>query len=350
MTNNYKVKSEEEKKCIFEQSMSHQGHINEEELKSYNLFYEHNADVHPTGENVYVSSVYLSGLGLYEQSKYGIYNDFTGEIAAKFNIACFIHNQKYFVQVTNIADTPSNSVTAQFCSKIPETDYTLPQSLFRACSFVSAQYPDHSTKLEEAILSGFAEDILLIYYDCLIRCCEFAFELYQFSSVRDNSFDYSYETRSYLKNLAIEYNDDFGRSSPTTTGHKTYEDNGSFYQDFHGITFQKNGNGIHIPVTINAFLKDDRICIQISTLSENELDTCVMQFSSKIGIVEQSAIQHASTFIRSRYLEFSEILLKALSVVTYDVLHPEENVITTEPVECPNHCDEDLESIEVFDM
>jgi hypothetical protein len=101
--------------------------------------------------------------------------------------------------------------------------------------------------------------------------------------------------------------------------------------------YEKDGDFIHIPITINAFLKEDRIFIQVSELSDHEIGACVMQFSSKLGELEQSAAQQACNLISTRYLDFSDMLLNVLSVLTDNVLNPNKNLITEGDIYCPTY-------------
>jgi hypothetical protein len=340
MTTVTKIRTEEDQR-IFEEAMAHRTFINEEEKKSYNLFCEHNEDIHPTGENVYAECLCATSLGFAEQSKHGMYDISTGEIVAKFNVSSYIFNQKYFVQITNISSIPLGSVTTQFCSEIPNDESILPKSMLKACDFVSAQYPEQSVPLKEAVLSVFASDFIQPSEGCLATSVDKASLLYKSNQLTSVSFKFPSKSTLY-KNLAPKYNADFGRSDHTLTERIAYKGEESFCQSINGIVYERRGINHFMPVTINTFLKDDRLFIQISELSDNEVDTCVIQFSSKLGVLEQSATQQANTFICNQYINMSEMLLKVLSVVTEDTLEPQKGLLKRQTVDYSIHKDSEL--------
>jgi hypothetical protein len=340
MTTVTKIRTEEEQ-LFFEKAMAHRSHINEEEVKSYDLFYEHNEDIHPNDDVVYAERLCSTKTVFTEQSKYGIYDLSTGKIIAKFNVSSFISNKMYFVQITNISSVPSDSVTTQFCSEIPNDESILPKSMLKACDFVLAQYPEQSVPLKEAVLSVFASDFIQPSEGCLATSVDKASLFYKSNQFTSVLFKFSSKSTLY-KNLAPKYNADFGRSDHTLTERIAYEGEESFFQSINGIVYERRGINHFMPVTINTFLKDDRLFIQISELSDNEDGTCVIQFSSKVGELDQSAIQQASTFINSQYTHMNTVLLKVLSVFTEDTLEPKKGLLKRQTVDYSIHKDSEL--------
>jgi hypothetical protein len=340
MTTVTKIRTEEDQR-IFEEAMAHRTYINEEEVKTYNLFYEHNEDIHPNGDNVYADCLCVTKFGFPEQSKEGIYDGFTGEILAKFNISSFIFNKMYFVHITNISSTPFGSVNTQFCSEIPDNKNSLPKSVLKACEFVLAQYPEQSEALKDAVLSVFSSEFIQPSEGCLAASVEKASLLYQLSQSTCSSY-MSPMKSVFSNNLSPKYNAGFGRNDYTLTERIAYKGEESFCQSINGIVYERRGVNHFMPVTINTFLKDDRLFIQISELSDNEVDTCVIQFSSKVGVLEQSAIQQANKFICNQYINMSEMLLKVLSVVTEDTLEPQKGLLKRQTVDYSIHKDSEL--------
>lgn len=294
----------------------------------YNLLHEHNEDVHPQGKAVFVDFVIVKEEFI-AQSSSGFHEtlELDSPIEAPFNTSCFVHNKKYYCQVTQLTNDPIESVVIQFCSHMTNSKYKLPQALIRACDFVCFTYPEYGNFLKKALLSNYAIGILDKGGQCWVTCVKKAELLHQVALIED---DHSYDSELSVDDDALEspiglkmnsnfatlYNQNFSRAASIISEKHTYQGEKKFYQDKQGIDYEHEGEVIYIPITVHCFTKENRIFILLSELMVDTEESSIVQFSSLIGVAEPSAIQQANKYISYRYGNYALMLLHVLSIIS----------------------------------
>ncbi len=98
---------------------------------------------------------------------------------------------------------------------------------------------------------------------------------------------------------------------------------GKFIQTEFGIVYQPGDAGVYVPVTINSFVLDTLLHIEIKEYSDISTTAQSFQFSSLIS-VETKAEEQARQFISTRYKKYADILHYVLFKVTRQAKFPKE--------------------------
>ncbi len=151
---------------------------------AYNL--HHNNAIHfvPEDTEMYAESVHTS-VGFIYQSYEGLL-DVNEEFIAPFNIHCYLHKQMIYIQVIECTEVKFDSTVTQFCSLIPENEYTLPKAVFLAMEHIKSNHPIFEDILFHLLITTVG---IQLFEDELFShevCTEKANLLYQLSHFKKN--------------------------------------------------------------------------------------------------------------------------------------------------------------------
>ncbi len=299
-------------------------------MNLYNLFHEHNKDVHPFGEEV-TTGGFVGCLEL-EQSKDGFhkYND-DMNIVAPFNTSMFTCEGKCLVQMSSIGIVPRDSVVIQFYSEGDLSGEKFPQSLLRACDYAESMSPKYGSVLKCALLGQYSDEInideIIGADGCWMTCIDNVEVLHSAASLqKEIAQKKAKNTKVSTANLAIKYNSSFGRDKSIVCDNYLSQGVDSFHQDERGITFKHQDEIIDIPVRVHCFMNEECLIVQISELMLADEYRIVTQFSSLIegpdSTFSDSSADEAEKYILKQFKEYSPMLLRVLSCVYGDIVNP----------------------------
>ena len=283
---------------------------------TFNLMLSHPEDTYPLAQHTRIESTEKQNMTVHQSTGGVVITSDLPNLYGPLNFAVYATDSLYATQVTSITENKYDALSIQCISGKAEPDCIMPGSMISAMGAIEATMKDGIDLAAVGLIS-------------------YAFEA---KSLGLNAHSANTKQLNHNVNISEHYNALFNHPVDSATTCSLYPR--PFFQAENGIYHQEDTEiSIFTPVTLQCFIKKDRIFIQISELGHSEEEpqdslsinnSVIIQFCSYYqGNGKSAAKEAALNYLKYEYPERYLLLQNTLLLMVGHANSPEYQLIHT---------------------